>query len=100
MKVKSGRSRIEDHKMGIQGLTVKLQPYATPATLGSYNENESQDTSRVIIDGPSLAYYVYYRLLACKHASLNAFDAAPSYKELGQGALVFLDTLNEHNVVM
>lgn len=89
--------------MGIQGLTVKLQPYATPATLGSYNSynaNDSQDTSRVIIDGPSLAYYVYYRLLASKPASLNAFDSAPSYKELGQGALVFLDTLSEHNVTM
>ncbi|KAA6412694.1 MAG: hypothetical protein FRX48_03686 [Lasallia pustulata] len=89
--------------MGIQGLTVKLQPYATPATLGSYNSynaNDSQDTSRVIIDGPSLAYYVYYRLLASKPASLNAFDSAPSYKELGQGALVFLDTLSEHNVTI
>lgn len=86
--------------MGIPGLTAKLQPYAVPAKLGSYHLDASQDTSRVIIDGPSLAYHIYYRLLACKSASLNALDAAPSYHDIGQGALVFLDALREHDVVM
>lgn len=85
--------------MGIPGLTVKLQPYAVPATLGTYGD-ASQDTSRVIIDGPSLAYHIYYRLLACKPASLNALDAVPSYQELGQGALEFLDALRAQDVVM
>ncbi len=86
--------------MGIPGLTAKLLPYATSAKLGTYHEDQSHDISRVIIDGPSLAYHVYNRLLACKPASLNALDANPSYEELGRGALVFLDALTEHNVVM
>lgn len=86
--------------MGIPGLTVKLQPYAVPATLGTYHGDATQDTSRVIIDGPSLAYHIYYRLLAYKSASLNALDAAPSCKEVGRGALIFVDALREQNVTM
>ena len=92
--------------MGIPGLTAKLQPYATSSTLGCgapeciHHKNDGHDETRVIIDGPSLAYHIYYRLLACKAPSLNALDAAPSYEELGRGTLVFLDALREHNVVM
>lgn len=86
--------------MGIPSLTAKLQPYGASAQLGTYHRTKSQETSKVIIDGPSLAYHIYDRLLACKPASLNAWDAIPSYEELGRGTLVFLDALRDHNVVM
>ena len=52
--------------------------------------------SHFIVDGPSLAYHVYHRLLAHKPPTLNVLDATPSYKELGEGFVVFLEELQVH----
>jgi len=73
--------------MGIPRLITYLEPYATPAELSG---------SKVIIDGPGLAY----RLLASKSRADNAIQNAPTYAELGQSAVYFLDELQTHNVTM
>ena len=49
-----------------------------------------------IVDGPSLAYHIYYRLLAHKPRTLNVFDATPSYEQIGEGFLAFLEELQAH----
>ncbi len=77
--------------MGIPRLITYLEPYATPAELSG---------SKVIIDGPGLAYHIYHRLLASKSRADNAIQNAPTYAELGQSAGYFLDELQTHNVTM
>lgn len=54
----------------------------------------------VIIDGPSFAYYIYYRVLAHKPLHLGPMDAIPSYTELGKAALSFLDELIDFGIVV
>ena len=77
--------------MGIPRLITYLEPYATPAELSD---------CRVIIDGPGLAYHIYHRLLASNPRADNAIHGAPSYEELGDGAVYFLDELQSRNVVV
>lgn len=90
--------------MGVPHLITYLQPYATAVELGNCSSEGHTPAHRVrykvIIDGPGLAYHIYYRLLAWKTKSSNAFDAAPSYEELGRGAVIFLDELQKHHIVM
>lgn len=89
--------------MGIPRLTSYLQPYFTSTVLGCSNHNCSLHKDRsngLIIDGPSLIYAVYYRLLACKPASLNALDAQPSYREIGNATVQFLEQLSACGMAM
>lgn len=44
----------------------------------------------VVIDGPSLVYYIFSRLLAWKDPTLNILDAQPSCCEVSFGVMVFL----------
>lgn len=92
--------------MGIPRLTTHIQPYLIPTVLGcsipdcetpSHPQGAQQ---KLIIDGPGLAYYLYYRLLAHKPDSLNGLDALPSYNELGRATLIFLDELQNRHVIM
>lgn len=77
--------------MGIPRLITYLEPYATPAELGG---------CKVIIDGPGLAYHIYYRLLSAKSRADNAILGAPSYAELGESTILFLDELQTRNVTV
>lgn len=77
--------------MGIPRLITYLEPYATPAELSG---------GKVIVDGPGLAYHIYHQLLASKPRADNAIYAAPTYAELGQSAVCFLDELQKRNVVV
>lgn len=77
--------------MGIRGLTSQIQPYGQPITWhkGS-NEEPSHD---VIIDGPSFAYYIHHKCLATKTHARNALEAMPTYPELGEAAVAWLENL-------
>ncbi len=92
--------------MGIPRLTSHIQPYLIPTVLGCSTSNSKSHPNsqngpeKLIIDGPGLAYYLYYRLLAHKPDSLNSLDAVPSYDELGKATLIFLDELQAHHVTM
>lgn len=77
--------------MGIPRLITYLEPYATPAELNG---------CKVIIDGPGLAYHIYYRLLASKSRTDNAIYGAPSYRQLGESAVHLLDELQKRNVTV
>jgi hypothetical protein len=88
--------------MGIPRLLGHLQTFAVPKILGCKTSgcNEHQTHQNIIIDGPSLAFYIYYRILAHRSSSTNPVDAVPSYDELGQATLIFLDELRRHGAVM
>jgi hypothetical protein len=77
--------------MGIPHLITFLQPYA---------EAESLAGNCVVVDGPGLAYYIYHMCLSARPAAWNPFEAAPSYEELGEACIAWLDGLREGNVGM
>ncbi|KAL8938978.1 MAG: hypothetical protein Q9216_003604 [Gyalolechia sp. 2 TL-2023] len=94
--------------MGIPRLAGHLQPFAVSATLGSDpNSIAASDTpetrhfsSNVVIDGPGLAYHVYYKSLAGQSSTLNAYDARPSYRDIGEAFLVYLQEMEAHGLVI
>lgn len=88
--------------MGIPRLMSHLQPYAVPTVLGCKEENcrEHPTLQNIIIDGPSLAFYIYHRILSHRTDSRNPIDIIPSYNEIGQTTLNFLDELRCHGMVM
>ncbi|KAJ8060732.1 hypothetical protein OCU04_011036 [Sclerotinia nivalis] len=70
--------------MGIPHLITFLRPYATLSSL------KGKD---IVIDGPGLAYHIYHICLSTKKSAGNYFEASPSYKELGETVLAWLDGL-------
>ncbi|KAL8399616.1 hypothetical protein RB594_000133 [Gaeumannomyces avenae] len=69
--------------MGIRHLTTTLSPYGEPRVLGA--------DSRVVIDGPALAYHII-GLCSPKHGPTSPF-AQPSYQLLGSAAVAWLGEL-------
>ncbi|KAJ5692055.1 hypothetical protein N7462_001478 [Penicillium macrosclerotiorum] len=74
--------------MGIPYLTRHLLPYAESVLLnGSSLDRPQQDVPRVqavVIDGPSLVYHVYYRLLAWMDSTQDALDIQPTCNEVSR----------------
>lgn len=71
--------------MGIPHLTLHLRPYA------DYTKNLSNQD--VVIDGPALAYHIYLLCLTLRPGAKNAFEAAPTYAELGEAVTLWLGFL-------
>ena len=92
--------------MGIHRLTSHVQPFLVPTVLGCSTSDckrhlsPQNESTKLIIDGPGLAYYLYYRLLAHKYPQLNGLDGIPSYDELGRAMIIFLEELQRHHVKM
>lgn len=89
--------------MGIPRLTSYLQPYFNSTVLGCSDFDCSIHTRQMttlIIDGPGLVYAVYYRLLAWKSQSSSVLDAQPSYKEIGNATVHFLEQLSRCGITM
>ena len=89
--------------MGIRRLTSCLEPYSVPGLLGCRDlpcptHSPQIHSNCVIIDGPGLAYHVFYRILAHKPESWNALDAMPTYKEVGELTILWLRELRMHGV--
>lgn len=78
--------------MGIKGLTARLVSYTSPWPPKDQPVNLSA-TRSVIIDGPSLAYFIYYRCLKEQESSSNALDVYPSYEQVTNAVLRFLGRL-------
>ena len=79
-----------------------LQTLAVPKILGCKTSgcSEHQNRQNIIIDGPSLAFYINYRILAQRATSTIPLDAIPSYIELEKATLAFLDELQKHGASM
>jgi len=79
--------------MGILYLTRHLLPCAETITLGSTEETELLCLQSVVIDGPSLVYDVYHRLLACMSPACDILDVQPTCNEVSRGVVIFLHRL-------
>lgn len=93
--------------MGIPHLAQLLQPYAVPTVVGCktpgcerHRLGQGTPERQIIIDGPGLAYHVYNKILAYKPRTLNAVDAIPTYSEIGNAAISFLDELASYGLRM
>jgi hypothetical protein len=84
--------------MGIPSFTSRLTPYLQPFELGCANGacSSRRGGLNVVIDGPSLAFHVFHRLV--NHNV--GIDGQPSYEELTMGVVVFLDELLAGGLVM
>ena len=82
------------HIMGIPRLKGHLERYSQSGRLGRcIYDCQAPLSSTVVIDGPSLAYHIYSRLVA-----LQPQQAQPSYQELGEAVLNYLCKLEDANV--
>ncbi|KAF7893834.1 hypothetical protein EAF00_007348 [Botryotinia globosa] len=77
--------------MGIPHLITFLRPYATLDSL------KGKD---IVIDGPGLAYHIYHICLGTRKSAGNYFEANPSYKELGDTVLAWLDGLERSDAAV
>ncbi|CAD6448922.1 8dc2c281-2d3b-46c5-9076-6c1ff1bdf83d [Sclerotinia trifoliorum] len=77
--------------MGIPHLITFLRPYATLSSLKG---------KHIVIDGPGLAYHIYHICLSARKSAGNYFEANPSYKELGETVLAWLDGLERSGAVV
>jgi len=82
--------------MGIPHLTHSLSPYGDKVVL----PQNPADNQNAIIDGPSLAYHVFYVCIARRAGARNALDAAPTYQELGQAAVDWLEQIETYGLKM
>jgi hypothetical protein len=82
--------------MGISYLTRHLLPYAETISFGPRNNVESEFSyqQNVVIDGPSLVYDVYHRLLANMHPGCDILDVQPTCNEVSRGVVAFLCKLD------
>ncbi|MCJ1277998.1 hypothetical protein MMC21_005812 [Puttea exsequens] len=88
--------------MGVPGLTTALRPYSSSTAVGCKTENCHQHRTQIgekpntiIIDGPCFAHHIYNILTSQRRASL---DNLPSYKELGDEAIAYLDELQSYGL--
>ncbi|EXJ80868.1 hypothetical protein A1O3_07154 [Capronia epimyces CBS 606.96] len=94
--------------MGIPRLSQDLQPYTECVVVGQRSQtttttSQAADTGTptnvqcLIIDGPSLVYFVYNKLLA--HKGLDSTTTAvPTYEEINQASCHLLQQLAGHGV--
>ena len=90
--------------MGVRRLFSDLQPFAETVYLGSGTDpvTDTASITNLVIDGPSLIYHVYsklvnYRLSGCQTMSLQML---PSYAEVNESTKRYLETLKNHGVMV
>ena len=92
--------------MGIPHLSQYLAPFAVTKVLGCQTSGCEKHRMRpgvpknLIIDGPGLAYYVYYKVQGYKSPDWNDLDATPTYTEVGDAFLAFLRELENFGLIM
>lgn len=77
--------------MGVPHLIAFLEPYSVLESLAGQS---------VVIDGPAFAYHVYHICLGSRSHLQRPFEAAPSYGEIGESAIQWLDGLRDGRVTM
>lgn len=99
--------------MGIPRLIQTLQPFAERVIIGSARISDGDDddgqkrspsspvprVTCVVIDGPSLVYHIYHRLISVKGRSLSAKPhnpllSQPAYSEINHAVLAFITYLH------
>lgn len=107
--------------MGIPKLIQTLQPFAERVILGQCSSGSNDKRSArsigsdllpilriasVVIDGPSLVYHIYHRLLSFKvsflsspSSRLHPLQNQPAYSEINRAVLAFINYLHAHHGV-
>jgi hypothetical protein len=87
--------------MGIPHLTRHLLPYAENVSLdGRATGSGLPHVQAVVIDGPSLVYHVYRRLLGWMDPSSDVLDYQPTCDEISRGVSSLLLELTRLEVKM
>jgi hypothetical protein len=86
--------------MGISYLTKHLLPYAETVSLRRKSDQDPPCVQSVVIDGPSLVYHVYYRLLAWTTPAYDVLDIQPTCDEVSRGVVSCLLQLIDLGVEM
>lgn len=90
--------------MGVPHLIANLQPHAETILLTKSEVRTGSDTSntftKLVIDGPGLAYHIYYKCLSLRANARNALEAYPSYQELGHAVVAWLNHLDAYGLQM
>ena len=97
------RRPLENAEMGIPYLMHHLQPYAAKVFLTRSDDGDEQqlkEPRQAVIDGPALAYHIYYICSGKRGGARNAFESIPSYHELGATTLTWLDEIQQYNITM
>lgn len=68
--------------------------------LRSYAELEPFVGREVVVDGPGLCYHIHYKCLGRRGDSRNSLEAAPSYGELGEATIEWLDGLRGSGAIV
>lgn len=79
--------------MGIPHLTRLLLPFSEDVLVEGKQRPQSEGVQKiesVVIDGPSLVYHVYQRLLSSSNTRLNILDAQPTCNEVSIGVMMYL----------
>ncbi|KAI9036541.1 uncharacterized protein KD926_001678 [Aspergillus affinis] len=79
--------------MGIPRLTQHLLPFSDTVLLGRGVNTEWEDHENIesiVIDGPSLVYHVFSRLLAWSDSKVNSPDIQPTCNEVSCGVMICL----------
>ena len=79
--------------MGIKRLAKHLLPYAEQLLLKGSQTHLTADVTcieSVVIDGPSLVYLIFSRLLSWTDPTLNILDAQPTCDEVSLGVMLYL----------
>lgn len=76
--------------MGIPHLTRHLLPYSKDVFLAGEQREGDDSIHLVVIDGPSLVYHVFQRLLSKSDTKLEILDAQPTCDEVSLGVMVYL----------
>ncbi|KAJ5651539.1 uncharacterized protein N7484_005262 [Penicillium longicatenatum] len=86
--------------MGIPSLTKHLSQYTETVVLSGnpVTPGGPPHVRSVVIDGPSLVYHVYYRLLAWADVGYDALDTQPSCDDVSRGVVSFLLQLKDRGV--
>ena len=87
--------------MGLPHLMHHLQTYGERVIFHKPVEGGRPDgdtPTQAVIDGPALAYHVYYICLSKRGGARNALEAIPSYHELGRVAVSWLDQIEQYGI--
>lgn len=80
--------------MGVPRLRQHLRPYGVESQFVPSSKSET----RVHVDGPGLAHFVYWRLYNHQSSTLSVIDAQPSYTQIGDAAVQYLDAVEAHGL--
>ncbi|KAL9094730.1 MAG: hypothetical protein Q9165_003000 [Trypethelium subeluteriae] len=86
--------------MGIPHLTANLKPYASIINLTPPTSHDHDEHSRLVIDGPAFAYYIYEEYLRERTKASDLTEALPSYERIGDAAIGWLHRVRAYGLTV